>query len=116
MPFIDNLNTLYVAFTRSKDELIVFSPRPKKMKDATGEVEKISTLTDACGLVWRLEADSFTGNTEMSSFHRSRKYRMEDMPVPLRTKMLITVLHLQLYSGAMVPLFSHKTAVRECRM
>ena len=45
--FIDNLNTLYVAFTRSKDELIVFSPRPKKMKDATGEVEKISTLTDA---------------------------------------------------------------------
>ncbi len=45
--FIDNLNTLYVAFTRSKDELIVFSPRPKKMKEATGEVEKISTLTDA---------------------------------------------------------------------
>ena len=40
-------HTLYVAFTRSKDELIVFSPRPKKMKDATGEVEKISTLTDA---------------------------------------------------------------------
>lgn len=24
--FIDNLNTLYVAFTRSKEELIVFSP------------------------------------------------------------------------------------------
>ena len=45
--FIDYLNTLYVAFTRSKDEVIVFSPRPKKMKDATGEVEKISTLTDA---------------------------------------------------------------------
>lgn len=47
MPLLINLNTLYVAFTRSKDELIVFSPRPKKMKDATGEVEKISTLTDA---------------------------------------------------------------------
>ena len=45
--FIDNLNTLYVAFTRSKEELIVFSPRPKKMKEETGEVEKISTLTDA---------------------------------------------------------------------
>ena len=45
--FIDNLNTLYVAFTRSKEELIVFSPRPKKMKKETGEVEKISTLTDA---------------------------------------------------------------------
>ena len=45
--FIDNLNTLYVAFTRSKEELIVFSPRPKKIKEETGEVEKISTLTDA---------------------------------------------------------------------
>lgn len=44
--FIDNLNTLYVAFTRSKEELIVFSPRPKKIKEDTGEVEKISTLTD----------------------------------------------------------------------
>lgn len=45
--FIDNLNTLYVAFTRSKEELIVFSPRPKKIKEGTGEVEKISTLADA---------------------------------------------------------------------
>ena len=67
-------------------------------------------------LVWRLEADSFTGNTEMSSFHRSRNTVWRIWQVPLRTKMLITVLHLQLYSGAMVPLFSHKTAVRECRM
>lgn len=45
--FIDNLNTLYVAFTRSKEELVVFSPRPKKIKEETGEVEKISSLTDA---------------------------------------------------------------------
>ena len=45
--FIDNLNTLYVAFTRSKEELVVFSPRPKKIKEGTGEVEKISTLADA---------------------------------------------------------------------
>lgn len=28
--FIDNLNTLYVAFTRSKDELIVFAPVRKR--------------------------------------------------------------------------------------
>ena len=47
--FLDNLNTLYVAFTRSKEELLVFSPRPKKIKEETGEVEKISTWTDA---VW----------------------------------------------------------------
>lgn len=45
--FIDNLNTLYVAFTRSKEELIVFAPRPKKIKEETGEVEKISTIADA---------------------------------------------------------------------
>lgn len=45
--FIDNLNTLYVAFTRAKEELIVFSPRPKKIKEETGDVERISTLTDA---------------------------------------------------------------------
>jgi ATP-dependent exoDNAse (exonuclease V) beta subunit (contains helicase and exonuclease domains) len=40
--FIDNLNTLYVAFTRSKEELIVFSPKPKKP-------EKISSMSD---LLW----------------------------------------------------------------
>jgi len=45
--FIDNLNTLYVAFTRSKDELIVFAPRPKKIKEETGEIEKISSMADA---------------------------------------------------------------------
>lgn len=45
--FIDNLNTLYVAFTRAKEELIVFSPRPKKIDEKTGDVERISTLTDA---------------------------------------------------------------------
>lgn len=28
--FIDNINILYVAFTRAKNELIVFSPKPKK--------------------------------------------------------------------------------------
>ena len=36
--FIDNLNTLYVAFTRSKEELIVFSPRPRKI-NKEGKVE-----------------------------------------------------------------------------
>lgn len=54
--FIDNLNTLYVAFTRSKEELIVFAPRPKKIKEETGEVEKISSIADAlwAGLHWEV--------------------------------------------------------------
>lgn len=46
--FIDNLNTLYVAFTRSKEELIVFSPRPKKV-NKEGKVEKIVSVAD---LLW----------------------------------------------------------------
>lgn len=46
--FIDNLNTLYVAFTRSKEELIVFSPRPKKI-NKEGKVEKITSIAD---LLW----------------------------------------------------------------
>lgn len=46
--FIDNLNTLYVAFTRSKEELIVFSPRPKKV-NKEGKLEKIVSVAD---LLW----------------------------------------------------------------
>lgn len=47
--FIDNLNTLYVAFTRSKEELLVLSPRPKKVKEKTGAIEKVSSVAD---LLW----------------------------------------------------------------
>ena len=51
--FVDNLNTLYVAFTRAKEELIVFSPEPKKRKD-TGLVEKIGSIGD---LLWNALRD-----------------------------------------------------------
>lgn len=47
--FIDNLNTLYVAFTRAKEELIVYAPRPKKAKENTGDLEKITSIGD---LLW----------------------------------------------------------------
>ena len=40
--FIDNLNMLYVAFTRAKEELIVCAPRPKKE----------GTLTGVADLIW----------------------------------------------------------------
>lgn len=46
--FIDNLNTLYVAFTRSKEELIVFAPVPSKLTKE-GKAEKISSVGD---LLW----------------------------------------------------------------
>lgn len=47
--FIDNLNTLYVALTRAKEELILFSPHPKKLKSKTREPEKITCIGD---LLW----------------------------------------------------------------
>lgn len=40
--YIDNLNTLYVAFTRAKEELIVYAPQPKK-------ADKAGTVAD---LLW----------------------------------------------------------------
>lgn len=47
--YIDNLNLLYVAFTRAKHRLIAFAPQP-------GKKETISTVAD---LLWR----SITDNT-----------------------------------------------------
>jgi len=41
--FIDNLNILYVAFTRAKNDLIIFSPKPK---------EKQKTINSISSLLW----------------------------------------------------------------
>jgi len=46
--YIDNLNTLYVALTRAKEELILFAPRPKKLSKS-GEVDKIDSISK---LLW----------------------------------------------------------------
>ncbi|WP_108822742.1 exodeoxyribonuclease V subunit beta [Dysgonomonas sp. Marseille-P4361] len=40
--FIDNLNILYVAFTRAKNDLIIFAPKPKK-----DEINNISSLLNS---------------------------------------------------------------------
>lgn len=40
--YIDNLNTLYVAFTRAKEELIVLAPRIEKKDDA--DISSIASL------------------------------------------------------------------------
>ena len=45
--YIDNLNTLYVAFTRAKEELIVFSPRPKKEGNVSGIADLLWAGIDA---------------------------------------------------------------------
>jgi ATP-dependent exoDNAse (exonuclease V) beta subunit len=44
--YIDNLNTFYVALTRAKEEMIIFSPKPKKPKKA-GEAIKINSIASA---------------------------------------------------------------------
>jgi ATP-dependent exoDNAse (exonuclease V) beta subunit len=54
---IDNLNTLYVAFTRAKEELIVFAPRSQK-------------ANSMAGLLWEglCESDSFSFDTASGLF------------------------------------------------
>lgn len=47
--FMDNLNTLYVALTRAKEELILCAPRPKKLSKS-GEPERITSIGD---LLWQ---------------------------------------------------------------
>lgn len=43
--FIDNFNVLYVALTRAKNDLIIFSPKPKEKQK---EINSISSLLWAC--------------------------------------------------------------------
>ncbi|MDR1918027.1 MAG: UvrD-helicase domain-containing protein [Tannerellaceae bacterium] len=62
---IDNLNTLYVAFTRAKEELIVFAPRPKKINEKTGQTEKIASVAD---LLWASLCVSFPFEAETGRF------------------------------------------------
>lgn len=43
--FIDNLNVLYVAFTRAKNDLIIYSPKPKEKQKS---INSISSLLWSC--------------------------------------------------------------------
>ena len=47
--FMDNLNALYVALTRAKEELIICAPRPKKLLKS-GDPEKITSMGS---LLWK---------------------------------------------------------------
>ena len=52
--YIDNLNVAYVAFTRARNELICFTPRPKKVPE---NVEKITSLSDLLFYVFNGQTD-----------------------------------------------------------
>ncbi|MDU1889647.1 MAG: UvrD-helicase domain-containing protein [Dysgonomonas sp.] len=61
--FIDNINILYVAFTRAKNELIAFAPRPEK-----------SDISNIASLLW-------TGiNSNNASDLQSGKYKYINLP------------------------------------
>ena len=61
--YIDNLNLLYVAFTRPKHQLIVFAPKPKPNKK--NEPDKMTRVNN---LLWRIvsQAVSDEGGVEVS--------------------------------------------------
>lgn len=52
--YIDNLNVAYVAFTRARNELICFSPKPNKIPE---KVDKISSLSDLLFYVFNTQTD-----------------------------------------------------------
>jgi len=55
--FIDNLNVLYVAFTRAKEELIVFAPQPQEGEKQKGNSDKMSLVSD---VIWSVLSSGFT--------------------------------------------------------
>lgn len=52
--YIDNLNVAYVAFTRARNELICFSPRPKTFPE---KIDKITSLSELLFYVFNSQAD-----------------------------------------------------------
>ncbi|MDR0573927.1 MAG: UvrD-helicase domain-containing protein [Tannerella sp.] len=63
--YMDNLNTLYVAFTRAKEELIVMAPRPK------------TEISSTAGLLWNglLTDPEFHLDTENGMYERGKWWK-----------------------------------------
>ena len=79
----DYFNTLYVAFTRSKEELIVFSPRPRKI-NKEGKVEKITSIADLlwAGVETDIEDDTFErGEWWHPASGRTAEDTLEEIPM-----------------------------------
>lgn len=62
--YIDNLNILYVAFTRAKEELIIYSPKPK---------ERVKGINSISSLLWSCMF-SFPSALEDKSFIELNEY------------------------------------------
>lgn len=85
--YIDNLNTLYVAFTRAKEELLVFAPRPQKIHGQTGKTEKVNSIAE---LLWEglyenecisfdTKAGVFELGTPCQSFQKEEEKETEEI-------------------------------------
>ena len=103
--FIDNLNVLYVAFTRAKEELIVFSPRPKEKKDKNGNIQPptISSVADALFVSLPDAFSAETGIFELGDWwHTSQGGKDDNAPKEIAMTPLCPVspdnrLHLRLH-------------------
>lgn len=83
--YIDNLNLLYVAFTRTKNRLIAFAPTPKKPDNITcvsdilwKTVSESSPLTDTTKDLIPLN-DYFTSDDEESVFELGEPMKREKL-------------------------------------
>lgn len=80
LTYIDNINLLYVAFTRAKHRLIVFAPLPKKPE----------IITDVCDLLWRSLSDSSDYSKRNIPLHEYLK-EVEDSSNEEDTEALVSI-------------------------
>ncbi len=103
--FVDNLNALYVAFTRAKEELIVFSPRQEEKKDPKGNIlpPTISSVADALFVSLSDAISPETGIYELGGWwHTSQRGKDDNAPKEIAMTPLCRVspdnrLHLRLH-------------------
>ena len=103
--FVDNLNALYVAFTRAKEELIVFSPRQEEKKDNKGNIlpPTISSVADALFVSLSDAISPETGIYELGDWwHTSQRGKDDNAPKEIAMTPLCQVspdnrLHLRLH-------------------
>ncbi|MDH6312686.1 ATP-dependent helicase/nuclease subunit A [Parabacteroides sp. PFB2-10] len=97
--YIDSLNTLYVAMTRAKEEMIVFAPKPKKLTKS-GEVEKTDSIAKLmwAGLQPDIEEDVYESGTWW--MHERKEKAKEKEEIAIRRLDSVSFddrLHLRLY-------------------
>ena len=84
LAFIDNLNTLYVALTRSKEELIIFSPTPKTNKKGEKGGTNISRISH---LLWHFankgkeEQTLIEAGTWWETKQKGKENKIEEIPM-----------------------------------